>query len=168
MQRARYSRTDVPVLSSLADNLQVKCDLGEPCAKCVTRRRECVYLNDPKASLEKKAASLARKQRKLAAAQRDYPDSDASSSSPPFSPIATADTGSPEAPRDLNPLDRHSSSSSLSSLSSFSQSAFDLSSGLEFNYVTDSLFSPLDAEVPSSDVDISERLATFALLCGSD
>ncbi|KZV73647.1 hypothetical protein PENSPDRAFT_648619 [Peniophora sp. CONT] len=132
---------------------KVKCDLGEPCAKCVSRRKECTYLNDPKTSLEKKAASLARKQKKLAAAQRDYPDSEASSSPPPFSPLEASDLSSPH---DLNHFDRTSSSSSLSSMT---QSVRDLASGLEFSYATDSLFLPLDVEVPCLDVDIMGGLA---------
>ncbi|VDB91845.1 unnamed protein product [Peniophora sp. CBMAI 1063] len=135
---------------------KVKCDLGEPCSKCVLRRRDCTYLNDPKTSLEKKAASLARKQKKLAAAQRDYPDSEASSPSPPLSPFGSSDLNSPMTPHDLNPFDRNSSSSSLSSMA---QSVCDLANELEFSYATDSLFPPFDAELTTPEVDHIGSLA---------
>jgi hypothetical protein len=39
---------------------KIKCDLEQPCSKCVNRGRECVYLNDPNASKEKSKQSPTR------------------------------------------------------------------------------------------------------------
>lgn len=43
-------------LQSCAES-KIKCNLEYPCAKCVSRGRECVYLNDPEVSRNKKGES---------------------------------------------------------------------------------------------------------------
>ncbi|KAI0036580.1 fungal-specific transcription factor domain-containing protein [Vararia minispora EC-137] len=52
---------------------KVKCDLKQPCTKCISRGKDCVFLNDPNQSREKKAAALARRKAKLAAQQQPPP-----------------------------------------------------------------------------------------------
>lgn len=38
---------------------KVKCNLQQPCSKCTTRGKECVFINDPEASRNKKIAKRA-------------------------------------------------------------------------------------------------------------
>ncbi|KAI0322045.1 fungal-specific transcription factor domain-containing protein [Amylostereum chailletii] len=64
---------------------KVKCDLKQPCTKCTTRGKECVFINDPKASREKKAAAAARKRAKAAAYEAECSSGRSSPSPPAFS-----------------------------------------------------------------------------------
>ncbi|VDB95763.1 unnamed protein product [Peniophora sp. CBMAI 1063] len=68
---------------------KIKCDLQEPCTRCSTRGKDCVYLNDPKASLEKKAASVARKNQRLPAVQEDGSDREPTAEDSPQCSIQT-------------------------------------------------------------------------------
>ena len=62
---------------------KVKCDLKQPCTKCTSRGKECIFINDPAQSREKKAAAAARRK----AAQKTAADaSSISSSSPRLTP----------------------------------------------------------------------------------
>lgn len=62
---------------------KVKCDLKQPCTKCTSRGKECVFINDPAQSREKKAAAAARRK----AAQKAAADaSSISSDSPRLTP----------------------------------------------------------------------------------
>jgi len=63
---------------------KVKCDLKQPCTKCTSRGKECIFINDPAQSREKKAAAAARRN----AAQKATADaSSTSSASPRLSPL---------------------------------------------------------------------------------
>ncbi|KAI9508880.1 hypothetical protein F5148DRAFT_832637 [Russula earlei] len=62
---------------------KVKCDLKQPCTKCASRGKECIFINDPAQSREKKAAAAARRK----AAQKAATDaSSVSSASPRLTP----------------------------------------------------------------------------------
>jgi Fungal Zn(2)-Cys(6) binuclear cluster domain len=62
---------------------KVKCDLKSPCTKCTSRGKECIFINDPAQSREKKAAAAARRK----AAQKAVTDvSSTSSASPHLTP----------------------------------------------------------------------------------
>ncbi|KAI0304292.1 hypothetical protein B0F90DRAFT_1916398 [Multifurca ochricompacta] len=62
---------------------KVKCDLKQPCTKCTSRGKECIFINDPAQSREKKAAAAARRK----AAQKAAADaSSISSASPRLTP----------------------------------------------------------------------------------
>ncbi|KAI0270032.1 hypothetical protein BC834DRAFT_841727 [Gloeopeniophorella convolvens] len=62
---------------------KVKCDLKQPCTKCTSRGKECIFINDPAQSREKKAAAAARRK----AAQKAAVDaSSVSSASPRLTP----------------------------------------------------------------------------------
>ena len=64
---------------------KVKCDLRQPCTKCTSRGKECIFINDPAQSREKKAAAAARRKR----AQRAATDvSSNSSESPQLTPAS--------------------------------------------------------------------------------
>jgi hypothetical protein len=58
---------------------KVKCDLKQPCTKCTSRGKECVFINDPAQSREKKAATAARRK----AAQKVAADARSNSSASP-------------------------------------------------------------------------------------
>ena len=58
---------------------KVKCDLRQPCTKCISRGKECVFINDPAQSREKKAAAAARRK----AVQRATTDTSSNSSGSP-------------------------------------------------------------------------------------
>ncbi|KZT25432.1 hypothetical protein NEOLEDRAFT_1092876 [Neolentinus lepideus HHB14362 ss-1] len=40
---------------------KIKCDLEQPCSKCVSRDRECIYINDPKQSANRPSHSRIKK-----------------------------------------------------------------------------------------------------------
>ena len=58
---------------------KVKCDLKQPCTKCTSRGKECIFINDPAQSREKKAAAAARRK----AAQKVAADTRSNSSASP-------------------------------------------------------------------------------------
>ncbi|KAH9179367.1 hypothetical protein EDB89DRAFT_1878666 [Lactarius sanguifluus] len=58
---------------------KVKCDLKQPCTKCTSRGKECIFINDPAQSREKKAAAAARRK----AAQKAAADASSTSSASP-------------------------------------------------------------------------------------
>ncbi|KAI0247623.1 hypothetical protein BJV78DRAFT_1132975 [Lactifluus subvellereus] len=58
---------------------KVKCDLKQPCTKCTSRGKECIFINDPAQSREKKAAAAARRK----AAQKAATDASSTSSASP-------------------------------------------------------------------------------------
>ncbi|XP_006462909.1 hypothetical protein AGABI2DRAFT_224564 [Agaricus bisporus var. bisporus H97] len=72
---------------------KVKCNLQYPCSKCSSRGRECVFINDPEASRNKRnAAKRAMQQAAAAKAAGDptmseTPSSMSSKSSPPYTSL---------------------------------------------------------------------------------
>jgi hypothetical protein len=57
---------------------KVKCDLKQPCTKCTSRGKECIFINDPAQSREKKAAAAARRKATQKAAADAHSNSSAS------------------------------------------------------------------------------------------
>ncbi|KAF7422889.1 hypothetical protein PC9H_011053 [Pleurotus ostreatus] len=64
---------------------KIKCDLQYPCSKCASRGRECIFINDPETSRNKKLAAAQR------AAMRTTPRS-TGSATPIVSPLSSMPT----------------------------------------------------------------------------
>ncbi|KDR83171.1 hypothetical protein GALMADRAFT_239005 [Galerina marginata CBS 339.88] len=75
---------------------KVKCNLQQPCSKCSARGRECIFINDPEASRNKKSAKKApRTALSIAPSEADFSESTTSLDSlGPSSPSSTFSFGS--------------------------------------------------------------------------
>ncbi|KAI0051409.1 hypothetical protein FA95DRAFT_1554493 [Auriscalpium vulgare] len=134
---------------------KIKCDLKQPCSKCITRGRECVFLNDPKISLEKKAAAASRRRASNASSKSTL--SDAGSISSPDSPTSQENVfPSSSFPYTID-------GNSDLSLIAGSSSAFDMSSGdLLFRPSSDGIVPDLSASSStSSSMPMSPRSDIF-------
>ncbi|KAG6887725.1 hypothetical protein C0995_013319 [Termitomyces sp. Mi166 len=118
---------------------KVKCNLEYPCSKCTSRGRECIFINDPEVSRNKKLASESKRKLSLfaesststgnaaplsASTSSLYSESttdsptDLSSAFPSFSPATSVSSDSPLSfapPLSVSPESSSSSSSSQSS-----------------------------------------------------
>lgn len=111
---------------------KVKCNLQYPCSKCTSRGKDCVFINDPEASRNKRNAKKAQRSASPKSTSDDNTALSAlgASSPPPFSnptsPLSTISTVT--SPADLeNPFPLlHHSSASISSGSSNSSPRTDL------------------------------------------
>ncbi|KAG6829311.1 hypothetical protein H0H92_004990 [Tricholoma furcatifolium] len=128
---------------------KVKCNLHHPCSKCISRGRECVFINDPETSRMKKQLSSSAK-RKLSLISSSSSSGATSPSS--ASPVSAGPSMSPSA--SLSSLFSDNSSVSSSLNGSQSSAAADLES--EFNsslfFASSSSLSPVQSSVSSSSV----------------
>ncbi|TFY72588.1 hypothetical protein EVG20_g412 [Dentipellis fragilis] len=139
---------------------KVKCDLKEPCTKCISRGRECIFINDPKASRDKKAAAAARKRANSLRAK-----SVASDASPITSPGAASPANSSEGNLpSASAISNAEVEASTSRLQHTSQSStFDLSSEMRpaLDSIDTAAFPELSACTTSSSPSMSPRSDAF-------
>ncbi|KAF9046217.1 hypothetical protein BJ165DRAFT_1345120 [Panaeolus papilionaceus] len=69
---------------------KVKCNLQHPCSKCSARGRECIFINDPEASRNRKIAAkkAPRSSLSMSPSEGDYAESPTPMDSSPSSPLS--------------------------------------------------------------------------------
>ncbi|KAF8074127.1 fungal-specific transcription factor domain-containing protein [Lyophyllum atratum] len=146
---------------------KVKCNLQYPCSKCSSRGRECIFINDPEASRNKKLASSKRKLSVSASSSAGsvasstpsvFPDSLTSSPMefPSTFPCFTSSTPiSPHSamPSLVSPGSSSTSSSHSSPRSEFFENHPDMSGTFDMSFDTYAMDSYLNQAFPNPLID---------------
>ena len=141
---------------------KVRCDLVQPCAKCVSRGKECVFVNDPKISRDKREVAAAKRKRAALARSIDastsathgssssrFPDDHHFIKDPPCSPCDEDTEYSMISSSDL--MACADSSTSSTSISSMSPCSDDFDHSLDITHAE--LDSPIDISISKAELE---------------
>lgn len=141
---------------------KVRCDLVQPCAKCVSRGKECVFVNDPKISRDKREVAAAKRKRAALARSIDastsathgssssrFPDDHHFIEDPPCSPCDEDTEYSMISSSDL--MACADSSTSSTSISSMSPCSDDFDHSLDITHAE--LDSPIDISIFKAELE---------------
>ncbi|KAI0064073.1 hypothetical protein BV25DRAFT_1823579 [Artomyces pyxidatus] len=139
---------------------KVRCDLKQPCSKCTARGKECVFINDPATSREKKAAAAARRRASTASTASSRSTASEDSSRSISSPPSSSSTSSSETAAVFSSafpfdMDTNTELSLMTGPEPGSSSTFDISS-------TDLLFQP--SSDPSACPELSASSTTSSCM----